>query len=100
MNEITILGAYGTKGADVGTSAFYIDVKNVIDAGNLLVPLGEKSAENIIKEIENKKKIPFSRFLWALGILHVGEETARDLATHFGTLEKLITSANQKIIII
>ncbi len=45
MNEITILGAYGTKGADVGTSAFYIDVKNVIDAGNLLVPLGEKSAE-------------------------------------------------------
>ena len=45
MNEITILGAYGTKGVDVGTSAFYIDEKNVIDAGNLLVPLGEKSAE-------------------------------------------------------
>lgn len=45
MNEITILGAYGTKGVDVGTSAFYIDEKNVIDAGNLLVPLKEKSAE-------------------------------------------------------
>lgn len=56
---------------------------------------GEKSAENIIKEIENKKKIPLSRFLWALGILHVGEETARDLANHFGTLEKLISSARQ-----
>ena len=53
---------------------------------------GEKSAENIINEIESKKKVPFSRFLWALGILHVGEETARDLAFHFGTLEKLISS--------
>ncbi|MSU44696.1 NAD-dependent DNA ligase LigA [Candidatus Nomurabacteria bacterium] len=60
----------------------------------LLERFGEKSAENIIKEIESKKKIPLSRFLWALGILHVGEETARDLAEHFGTLKKLITSAS------
>jgi DNA ligase (NAD+) len=63
-----------------------------------IVPLerfGEKSAENIINEIENKKKITLSKFLWALGILHVGEETARDLALHFGTLEKLIVSARQ-----
>ena len=50
---------------------------------------GEKSAENIINEIENKKHISLARFLWALGILHIGEETARDLAYHFGTLEKL-----------
>jgi DNA ligase (NAD+) len=57
---------------------------------------GEKSAENIVAEINNKKKIPLSRFLWALGILHVGEETARDLAIHFGTLEKLIHSAQNK----
>jgi DNA ligase (NAD+) len=59
---------------------------------------GEKSAENIIKEIENKKKISFSRFLWALGILHVGEETARDLSIHFGSLEKLIVSARQNLV--
>ncbi len=58
---------------------------------------GEKSAENIIKEIEDKKKIPLSRFLWALGILHVGEETARDLATNFGTLDKLISSTNHDL---
>jgi len=45
MNEITILGAYGTKGEDVGTSAFYIDEKNVLDAGNLLIPLKERSAD-------------------------------------------------------
>ena len=58
---------------------------------------GEKSAENIIKEIEIKKKIPLSKFLWALGILHVGEETARDLASNFGTLENLISSARQDL---
>jgi len=58
---------------------------------------GEKSAENIIKEINDKKKIPLSKFLRALGILHVGEETARDLAVNFGTLEKLISSTRQGV---
>ncbi|MCE9548791.1 NAD-dependent DNA ligase LigA [Candidatus Nomurabacteria bacterium] len=54
---------------------------------------GEKSAENIIEEIKNKKRIPLSKFLWALGILHVGEETARDLAINFGTLDKLMNAS-------
>lgn len=50
---------------------------------------GEKSAENIVAAIKNAKKIPLARFLYALGILHVGEETAIDLAEYFGSLEKL-----------
>ncbi len=50
---------------------------------------GEKSAENLIKSIEQAKKINLSRFIYALGILHVGEETAIDLAEHFGSLDKL-----------
>lgn len=58
---------------------------------------GEKSAENIIKEINQKKRISFGRFLWALGILHVGEETARDLAQNFGTLEKLKQASKEEI---
>ncbi len=49
---------------------------------------GEKSAKNIIENLEMKKNPPLDRFVVALGILHVGEETARDLAKHFGTLEK------------
>jgi DNA ligase (NAD+) len=70
-----------------------------LDKGDIasLERFGEKSAENIVEEIKNKKKIPLSRFLWALGILHVGEETARDLAQHFGTLEKIILSARQDL---
>ena len=44
-NNITILGANGTKGVEGGTSAFYINEHNVIDAGNLLCPLEEAVAE-------------------------------------------------------
>ena len=61
----------------------------------VLERFGEKSAENIVAEIKNKRKISLGKFLWALGVLHVGEETARDLAQNFGTLEKLIVSARQ-----
>src|SRR3989344_5313606 len=64
----------------------------------ILERFGEKSADNIVREIESKKKIPLSRFLWALGIVHVGEETARDIATHFRTLERLINSARSDLV--
>lgn len=46
----------------------------------VLERFGEKSAENIINEINQKKVISLSRFIYSLGILHVGEETARLLA--------------------
>jgi len=45
-----------------------------------LARFGEKSAENIIEEIEKKKEISLPRFLYSLGILHIGEETASLLA--------------------
>lgn len=50
---------------------------------------GEKSAENIIQSVEDHKKVPLWRFLYALGIIHVGEQTAQDLADHFGSFEKI-----------
>ncbi len=49
---------------------------------------GAKSAENIIREIQSKKNPPLDRFINALGIVHVGEQTARDLALYFKTFEK------------
>ena len=58
---------------------------------------GEKSAGNIIREIKSKKKITFSKFLLALGVLHVGEETARDLAVNFSTLDKLAKASIEEI---
>lgn len=49
----------------------------------------EKSAYNLIEAINQKKKIELNRFIFALGIHHVGEETAIDLAKKFGSIEKL-----------
>lgn len=53
----------------------------------------EKSAENAVNAVQSRKKIPLDRFIFALGIPHVGSETALDLARHFGTLEKLGSAA-------
>ena len=58
---------------------------------------GEKSAENIIQSIEQRRELLLPRFIYALGILHVGEETALDLAEHFGSLEKLKQAALEEI---
>ncbi len=49
----------------------------------------EKSAENLVKAIQNKKKIDLARFIYALGIRHIGEESAIELAKEFGSLEKI-----------
>ncbi|HEY0979378.1 MAG TPA: helix-hairpin-helix domain-containing protein, partial [Candidatus Paceibacterota bacterium] len=49
----------------------------------------EKSAQNLIDALAATKRIPLDRLLVGLSIPHVGEETARVIATHFGTLEAL-----------
>ncbi len=49
----------------------------------------EKSVTNLVEAIESSKKVPLSKFLFALGIRHVGEETAVVLAKHFKTISKL-----------
>lgn len=54
---------------------------------------GEKSTDNIITSIRSRMTVPLARFISALGILHVGEETAVDLAEHFGTLKKLMRAS-------
>jgi len=49
----------------------------------------EKSAQNIIDSINSSKKIPLARFIYSLGIRHVGEETSFDLAQKFRSIDKL-----------
>jgi len=58
---------------------------------------GEKSADNIISSIEAHKKVPFWRFIYALGIVHVGEQTAQDLANHFKELDKLMEADEEQV---
>ncbi len=58
---------------------------------NTLERFGEKSAENIVEEIDSKKTVSLPRFIYALGILHVGEETAILLAQAISKSEFLIS---------
>lgn len=51
--------------------------------------MGEKSAQNLLIQIEKSKNTTLPRFLYALGIREVGEATAKHLAMHFKTLDKL-----------
>jgi DNA ligase (NAD+) len=62
---------------------YYINKQKLIE----LERMAEKSAQNIIDAIEKSKTKPLSKFLYALGIRHVGETTAEDLACHFPQLD-------------
>ena len=53
---------------------------------------GAKSTENLFKAIEARRKIGLDRFIYALGIRHVGETTARDLAKALGTFDAFRTA--------
>jgi len=53
----------------------------------------QKSVTNLLKAIEESKQVPLSKFLFSLGIRHVGEETAVLLSKHFGNLQKISTAS-------
>ncbi|MEK7560168.1 MAG: NAD-dependent DNA ligase LigA [Patescibacteria group bacterium] len=58
---------------------------------------GEKSAENLVREIKKAKNISLPRFIYALGILHVGEETALDLAKRFKDFNDLASAKLEEL---
>jgi DNA ligase (NAD+) len=62
---------------------YYINKERIIE----LERMADKSAQNIIDAIEKSKTKPLSKFLYALGVRHVGETTAEDLARRFSRLE-------------
>ena len=51
---------------------------------------GDKSAQNLFDAIDDKRAIPLGRLLFALGLRHVGEVAANDLARHYGSWESLV----------
>lgn len=59
---------------------------------------GEKSAENCIESIEQSRTVPLHRFIYALGIRHVGEQTAKDIAMHFGGFERLQHASHDELV--
>ena len=66
-----------------------------------LLPLkkdGKKWSENIVFGIENSKKVPFERLLFALGIRHVGETVAKKLTNHFVTIDNLMNATVEELV--
>ncbi len=59
--------------------------------------MGEKSAQNLLEQIEKSKTTSFARFLYALGIREVGEATAKQLALHFRTLSALQKASEEEL---
>ncbi|MBW8305434.1 MAG: NAD-dependent DNA ligase LigA [Thiobacillus sp.] len=60
--------------------------------------MAEKSAANLLAAIETSKATTLARFIFALGIRNVGETTAKDLAKHFGSLDKLIAAPESDLL--
>jgi DNA ligase (NAD+) len=79
-------------------------VKNVADIYQLtkadllsLERMGDKSAQNVLDEIEASKKLPLERVIYGLGIRFVGERTAQFLAEHFGSMDALMNAGEEEL---
>jgi DNA ligase (NAD+) len=79
-------------------------VNNVADIYKLtkdvllsLERMGDKSAQNILDEIEHSKQLPLERVIYGLGIRMVGERTAQFLAEHFGSMEELESASVEEL---
>jgi DNA ligase (NAD+) len=105
----TSRGAMDIRGVGERLIARFIEEGLVEDAADLyylkdkrdeisqLEKLGEKSADNILKSIEKSKQQGLTRFIFGLGIRHVGEETANLLVEHFKNLDELGQASREKL---
>jgi DNA ligase (NAD+) len=60
--------------------------------------MAEKSAANLVAGLERSKRTTLARFIYSLGIRHVGETTARDLARHFGSLDRILDATEAQLL--
>ena len=60
--------------------------------------MGEKSASNLLAGLDKSKQATLPRFLYALGIRQVGETTAKDLAKHFGALDRVMDASVEQLL--
>jgi len=60
--------------------------------------MAEKSAQNLVDALDKSKRTTLPRFLFGLGIRHVGEATAKDLARHFGSLDRIMDASVEELL--
>ena len=109
----TLQHAAGRKALDIeGLGEKLVDqlvdsgrVKSLADIYSLKVEelaaldrMGQKSAENLVQAIDRARAPALGRLLFALGIRHVGETTARDTARHFGSMEAILAADEEALL--
>ncbi|PUA19399.1 NAD-dependent DNA ligase LigA [Glaciimonas sp. PCH181] len=60
--------------------------------------MADKSAQNVVAALEKSKSTTLGRFIYALGIRHVGEATAKELASHFGDIDAVIQASEEQLL--
>lgn len=109
----TLLHAAGRKALDIeGLGEKLVDqlvekdrIKSLADIYGLSVEeladydrMGSKSAENLVRAIDKAREPSLGRLLFALGIRHVGESTARDVARHFGDMDSIMEASQDQLL--
>jgi DNA ligase (NAD+) len=100
-------GAFDIDGVGPKIIERFIDEGLVSDPADLfqleegdILPLerfADKSAKKIISTVQSKKEIPFSRYIYALGIRNVGQKTSLDLGRKFGSIERIKSSSLEEL---
>ncbi len=101
-------GAMDIRGIGESMAATLLESGLVKDAADIyeltkeelltLERIGEKSADNLIRAIDDSKNRPLARVIFALGIRHVGEEMAQILAGHFTSIDALSRASGEDLI--
>ncbi|NML14479.1 NAD-dependent DNA ligase LigA [Azohydromonas caseinilytica] len=64
----------------------------------VLERMADKSAQNLLDALEKSKQTTLARFIFGLGIRHIGERTARDLAAYFGSIDRLVKASEEELL--
>lgn len=86
---------------DAGIIHVLSDLYSLKDKKEQLLSLermAEKSVNNLLEGIEDSKKVPFERVLFAIGIRHVGETTAKKIANHFKSMDAIAHASREELL--
>ncbi len=107
LELFTSRGAMDIRGVGEAMGALLLEEGLVNDVADLyylkkedllkLERIGEKSAGNIMRAIENSKQRSLSRVIYALGIRHIGEQMAQLLAEHFNSIDELMNASEEEL---
>ncbi len=91
IEQIEVTALFSTLGVDERQLLAVEELKR-------LERMAQLSAQNLVAALEKSKQTTLPRFLFGLGIRHVGEATAKELARHFGTLDAIMDASEESLL--